>query len=60
MSVIELTTEGGIYDLGITIIGGVDTPLIYVMIQEIFPTGAVAKDGRLRVNDQVRSPSSTS
>ena len=26
------------------------------MIDEIFPTGAVAKDGRLRVNDQVWKP----
>ena len=54
VSVIEVAVEGGSYDLGMTIIGGVDTPLIYLMIQEIFPTGAVAKDGRLRVNDQVR------
>ena len=53
VSVIEVAVEGGSYDLGMTLIGGVDTPLIYIMVQDIFPTGAIAKDGRLRINDQV-------
>ena len=50
---IEIPFEGGSYELGMTLIGGLDTPLIYIMIQEIFPNGAIHKDGRLRVNDQV-------
>ena len=53
VSVIEIPFEGGSYELGMTLIGGLDTPLIYIMIQEIFPNGAIHKDGRLRVNDQV-------
>ncbi|XP_013397282.1 E3 ubiquitin-protein ligase LNX isoform X3 [Lingula anatina] len=52
----EVTTldiPKGSYDLGISIVGGCDTPLMAVVIQEIFPEGVVAKDGRLAQGDQI-------
>jgi hypothetical protein len=52
VSLIEIST-GGSYEFGMTLIGGADTPLIYIIVQDIFPSGAVAKDGRLHINDQV-------
>ncbi|XP_025084827.1 ligand of Numb protein X 2-like isoform X2 [Pomacea canaliculata] len=39
--------------LGISIVGGCDTPLICTVIQEIFPEGAVSQDGRLKPGDQI-------
>ncbi|CAB4058308.1 unnamed protein product [Lepeophtheirus salmonis] len=38
--------------LGITIVGGADTPLRCVVVQEVFPDGLVAQDGRLQPGDQ--------
>ncbi|TGZ62103.1 hypothetical protein CRM22_007621 [Opisthorchis felineus] len=43
----------GCSDLGFTFVGGVDTPLSCVLIQEIYLDGAVALDGRLRPGDQI-------
>ncbi|CAC5403710.1 LNX1_2 [Mytilus coruscus] len=40
-------------DLGISIVGGCDTPLVCIVIQEVFPEGVVAKDGRLKPGDQI-------
>ncbi|GAB1607489.1 E3 ubiquitin-protein ligase LNX-like isoform X1 [Argonauta hians] len=40
-------------ELGISIVGGSDTPLLCIVIQEIFPDGVVAKDGRLLPGDQL-------
>ena len=39
--------------LGITIVGGSDTPLRCVVVQEVFPEGLVASDGRLQPGDQI-------
>ncbi|KAK3933302.1 Multiple PDZ domain protein [Frankliniella fusca] len=39
--------------LGIFVVGGSDTPLGVIVIHEIYPDGAVAKDGRLKVGDQI-------
>eukprot|EP00092_Neocalanus_flemingeri_P009069 GFUD01009761.1.p1 GENE.GFUD01009761.1~~GFUD01009761.1.p1 ORF type:complete len:793 (-),score=143.29 GFUD01009761.1:1113-3491(-) len=39
--------------LGITIVGGSDTPLRCVVVQEVFPDGLVASDGRLQPGDQI-------
>ncbi|XP_076451152.1 ligand of Numb protein X 2-like [Babylonia areolata] len=39
--------------LNISIVGGADTPLICTVIQEIFPDGAVWRDGRLKPGDQI-------
>ncbi|XP_052799032.1 ligand of Numb protein X 2-like [Mya arenaria] len=40
-------------DLGISIVGGCDTPLVCVVVQEVFPDGAVSRDGRLQPGDQI-------
>ncbi|KAH9585437.1 Ligand of Numb protein X 2 [Schistosoma haematobium] len=40
-------------DLGFTFIGGIDTPLACILIQEIYLDGPVATDGRLRPGDQL-------
>ncbi|XP_076055086.1 ligand of Numb protein X 2-like [Oratosquilla oratoria] len=39
--------------LGLTIVGGADTPLRCVVVQEVFPDGVVAQDGRLQPGDQI-------
>ncbi|KAK8742481.1 hypothetical protein OTU49_001906 [Cherax quadricarinatus] len=39
--------------VGITIVGGADTPLRCVVVQEVFPDGLVAQDGRLQPGDQI-------
>ncbi|XP_066990612.1 ligand of Numb protein X 2-like [Macrobrachium rosenbergii] len=39
--------------LGIAIVGGSDTPLRCVVVQEVFPDGPVAMDGRLQAGDQI-------
>ncbi|XP_064635883.1 ligand of Numb protein X 2-like isoform X3 [Lineus longissimus] len=67
----EVTTveiQRGCYDLGMSIVGGCDTPLrdgtpmrspghepitVCIVIQEIFPESVVAKDGRLMPGDQI-------
>lgn len=48
-----LELSRGCFDLGISIVGGVDTPLSCIIIQEIYVDGVVARDGRLRAGDQV-------
>ncbi|XP_060078546.1 E3 ubiquitin-protein ligase LNX-like [Ylistrum balloti] len=40
-------------DLGISVVGGCDTPLACIVIQEIFPDGVIAKDSRLLPGDQI-------
>ncbi|KAF8564841.1 hypothetical protein P879_08935 [Paragonimus westermani] len=40
-------------DLGFTFVGGIDTPLSCILVQEIYLDGAVAIDGRLRPGDQI-------
>uniref|UniRef100_A0A5K3FS69 Ligand of Numb protein X 2 n=1 Tax=Mesocestoides corti TaxID=53468 RepID=A0A5K3FS69_MESCO len=39
--------------LGISFVGGSDTPLLCIVIQEIYLDGIVAMDGRLRPGDQI-------
>ena len=39
--------------LGITIVGGTDTPLRCVVLQGVFPEGLMAGDGRLQPGDQI-------
>jgi C-terminal processing protease CtpA/Prc len=39
--------------LGLSIVGGSDTLLGVVIIHEVYPDGAAAKDGRLRPGDQL-------
>ncbi|XP_077978358.1 ligand of Numb protein X 2-like [Glandiceps talaboti] len=40
-------------ELGISIVGGNDTPLVGVVVQEVFPEGLIAKDGRINPGDQI-------
>ncbi|KAL5007350.1 hypothetical protein ScPMuIL_016156, partial [Solemya velum] len=40
-------------DLGISIVGGSNTPLNCIVVQEVFPEGVAAKDGRLLPGDQI-------
>ncbi|XP_054162710.1 multiple PDZ domain protein-like isoform X2 [Oppia nitens] len=39
--------------LGLSIVGGSDTPLNAVIIHEVYPDGAAALDGRLKPGDQI-------
>nr|CAD7589270.1 unnamed protein product [Timema genevievae] len=39
--------------LGLSIVGGSDTPLAVIVIHEVYPDGAAAKDSRLRPGDQI-------
>ncbi|GBN02811.1 InaD-like protein, partial [Araneus ventricosus] len=48
---IEITKEK--IGLGLSIVGGSDTPLGAVIIHEVYPDGAAALDGRLRPADQI-------
>jgi len=50
-SLIEID-KGGL-GLGLSIVGGSDTVLGTVVIHEVYPDGAAAKDGRLEPGDQV-------
>lgn len=45
--------EKGGKGLGLSIVGGSDTVLGSVVIHEVYPDGAAAKDGRLKPGDQV-------
>ncbi|XP_035826009.1 ligand of Numb protein X 2 [Aplysia californica] len=40
-------------NLGISVVGGCDTPLVCTVIQEVFSEGAVTRDGRLIAGDQI-------
>ncbi|RWS15874.1 patj-like protein [Dinothrombium tinctorium] len=48
-TVIEITKEK--MGLGLSIVGGIDTPLNAVIIHEVYPDGAAALDGRLKPGD---------
>ncbi|GIY00910.1 multiple PDZ domain protein [Caerostris darwini] len=48
---VEITKEK--IGLGLSIVGGSDTPLGTVIIHEVYPDGAAALDGRLRPGDQI-------
>ncbi|XP_052261117.1 ligand of Numb protein X 2-like isoform X2 [Dreissena polymorpha] len=40
-------------ELGISIVGGCDTPLVCIVVQEVFPDSVAAKDDRLKPGDQI-------
>ncbi|CAL4059079.1 unnamed protein product, partial [Meganyctiphanes norvegica] len=48
---IEITKEK--MGLGLSIVGGSDTLLGAIIIHEVYPDGAAAKDGRLKPGDQI-------
>ncbi|TPP62784.1 Ligand of Numb protein X 2 [Fasciola gigantica] len=49
---IDLKLDGR-SELGISLVGGCDTPLLCMIIQEIYLDGIAARDGRLRPGDQI-------
>ncbi|CAL8107306.1 unnamed protein product [Calicophoron daubneyi] len=49
---IELKSDGRM-EFGISIVGGCDTPLLCIIVQEIYLDGIAAQDGRLRPGDQI-------
>lgn len=51
VSTIEIQRDKA--ELGISVVGGCDTPLVCIVIQEVFPNGVVANDGRLQPGDQI-------
>jgi len=51
VSTIEV--ERGQLDLGLSVVGGCDTPLVCIVVQEVFPEGALGRDGRIQPGDQV-------
>ncbi|GFN74224.1 ligand of numb protein x 2 [Plakobranchus ocellatus] len=52
VSTIEVQRQEG-ESLGISVVGGCDTPLVCTVIQEVFSDGAIAHDGRLMAGDQI-------
>ncbi|KAL4225196.1 PDZ domain binding [Mactra antiquata] len=51
VSTIEIQRDQA--DLGLSVVGGCDTPLVCIVIQEIFPDGVIHRDGRLQPGDQI-------
>ncbi|XP_060573716.1 ligand of Numb protein X 2-like isoform X2 [Ruditapes philippinarum] len=51
VSTIEIQRDQA--DLGMSVVGGCDTPLVCVVIQEIFPDTVICRDGRLQPGDQI-------
>lgn len=50
---VELFRPEGLAELGISIVGGSDTPLHYIIIQEITSGGLAEQDGRLHAGDVI-------
>ncbi|XP_067889664.1 ligand of Numb protein X 2a isoform X3 [Heterodontus francisci] len=50
---IEIHRVNPYVELGLSIVGGNETPLINIVIQEVYRDGIVAKDGRLLSGDQI-------
>ncbi|XP_075448315.1 ligand of Numb protein X 2 isoform X2 [Ascaphus truei] len=53
ITTIEIHRSNPYIELGISIVGGNETPLINIVIQEIYRDGIIAKDGRLLAGDQI-------
>ncbi|XP_069825962.1 ligand of Numb protein X 2 [Dendropsophus ebraccatus] len=53
ITTIEIHRSNPYIELGISIVGGNETPLINVVIQEIYRDGIIARDGRLLAGDQI-------
>ncbi|KAK5877895.1 hypothetical protein CesoFtcFv8_025357 [Champsocephalus esox] len=50
---IEVHRTNPYVELGISVVGGNETPLINVVIQEVYRDGVIARDGRLLAGDQI-------
>uniref|UniRef100_M3Y396 Ligand of numb-protein X 2 n=1 Tax=Mustela putorius furo TaxID=9669 RepID=M3Y396_MUSPF len=53
ITTIEIHRSDPYIQLGISIVGGNETPLINIVIQEVYRDGVIAKDGRLLAGDQI-------
>ncbi|XP_041089109.1 ligand of Numb protein X 2a isoform X2 [Polyodon spathula] len=53
ITTIEIQRSNPYMELGISIVGGNETPLINVVIQEVYRDGIIARDGRLLAGDQI-------
>ncbi|XP_053564466.1 ligand of Numb protein X 2 isoform X2 [Bombina bombina] len=53
ITTIEIQRSNPYIELGISIVGGNETPLINIVIQEIYRDGVIARDGRLLAGDQI-------
>lgn len=53
ITTIEVHRANPYTELGISIVGGNETPLINVVIQEVYRDGVIARDGRLLAGDQL-------
>ncbi|KAG9330657.1 hypothetical protein JZ751_023424 [Albula glossodonta] len=53
VTTIEIQRSNPYVELGISIVGGNETPLINVVIQEVYRDGVIARDGRLLAGDQI-------
>nr|XP_039264061.1 ligand of Numb protein X 2-like [Styela clava] len=49
--VVELFRPEGTAELGLLIVGGSDTPLHYIIVQDILPQSLAFQDGRIHVGD---------
>ncbi|XP_078512117.1 ligand of Numb protein X 2 [Lissotriton helveticus] len=53
ITTVEIQRAASNRDLGISIVGGNETPLINIVIQEVYRDGVIARDGRLLAGDQL-------
>nr|XP_017531920.2 ligand of Numb protein X 2 [Manis javanica] len=53
ITTIEIHRSNPYIRLGISIVGGNETPLINIVIQEVYRDGIIARDGRLLAGDQI-------
>lgn len=53
ITTIEVHRTNPYSEMGISIVGGNETPLINVVIQEVYRDGVIARDGRLLAGDQI-------
>ncbi|KFO33332.1 ligand of Numb protein X 2 [Fukomys damarensis] len=53
ITTVEIHRSNPYIQLGISIVGGNETPLINIVIQEVYRDGIIARDGRLLAGDQI-------
>ncbi|XP_075936305.1 ligand of Numb protein X 2a isoform X2 [Anarhichas minor] len=53
ITTIEVHRANPYVELGISVVGGNETPLINIVIQEVYRDGVIARDGRLLAGDQI-------
>lgn len=53
ITAIEVHRANPYIELGVSIVGGNETPLINIVIQEVYRDGVIARDGRLLAGDQI-------